>query len=65
MANWTIEEVLRMALRLELQNYGEYEEEARESKIPSLTKMFSFLAGEEKKHIKLIRDKMAELNLKE
>ncbi len=65
MANWTMEEVLRMALRLELQNYGEYEKEAKESQIPSMKKMFAFLAEEEKKHIKLIRDKMAELNLKE
>jgi len=65
MAKWSMEEVLRMALRLELQNYGEYQKEAQESEIPSLKAMFTFLADEEKHHIKLIRDKMAEFKVKE
>jgi rubrerythrin len=65
MAKWSMEEVLRMALRLELQNYGEYQKEAQESDIPSLKAMFTFLADEEKHHIKLIRDKMAEFKVKE
>jgi rubrerythrin len=65
MAKWSMEEVLRMALRLELQNYGEYQKGAQESEIPSLKAMFAFLAEEEKGHIKLIRDKMAEFQVKE
>jgi rubrerythrin len=65
MGKWSMEEVLRMALRLELQNYGEYQKGAQESKIASMKAMFSFLAEEEKKHIKLIRDKMAEFKVKE
>jgi rubrerythrin len=65
MAKWSMEEVLRMALRLELQNFGEYQKGAQESEIPSMKAMFSFLAEEEKKHIKLIRDKMAEFKVKE
>jgi rubrerythrin len=65
MAKWTMEEVLRKALRLELENFGEYEKGARDAKIPSLKEMFSFLAGEEKKHISLIREKMAQYNVQE
>jgi rubrerythrin len=65
MAKWTMEEVLRMALRLELQNYGEYRKGSQESEIPSMKAMFAFLAEEEKMHIKLIRDKMAEFKVKE
>ncbi len=65
MAKWNTGEVLRMALRLELQNYGEYRKGAQESEIPSLKAMFAFLAAEEKRHIKLIRDKMAEFKVKE
>jgi rubrerythrin len=65
MAKWTMEEVLRMALRLELQNYGEYRKGSQESEIPSMKAMFAFLAEEEKGHIKLIRDKMAEFKVME
>ncbi|OGP76856.1 MAG: hypothetical protein A2Z13_10475 [Deltaproteobacteria bacterium RBG_16_64_85] len=65
MAKWTMEEVLRMALRLELQNYGEYRKGSQESEIPSMKAMFAFLAEEEKGHIQLIRDKMAEFKVKE
>lgn len=65
MAKWTMEEALRMALRLELQNYGEYQKGARESQIASMKAMFAFLAEEEKRHIKLIRDKMTEFKVKE
>ncbi len=65
MAKWTMEEALRMALRLELQNYGEYQKGARESQISSMKAMFAFLAEEEKRHIKLIRDKMSEFKVKE
>lgn len=65
MAKWTMDEVLRRALRLEIQNYGEYQKGAQESKVPSMKAMFTFLADEEKRHIKLIRDKMAEFKVKE
>ncbi|MBI5342462.1 MAG: hypothetical protein HZB63_03970 [Deltaproteobacteria bacterium] len=65
MAKWTMEEVLRRALLLEMQHYGEYQKGAREAQIPSLKAMFTFLAEEEKKHSKLIRDKMAEFKVKE
>lgn len=65
MAKWTMDEVLRRALRLELTHCGEYQKGASESKIPALKAMFSFLAEEEKKHAKLIRDKMAQFKVKE
>ncbi len=65
MAKWTMEDVLRKALRLEMRDFGDYEKGAREAKIPSLKEMFSFLAGEEKKHIALIREKMAQHNVRE
>ena len=60
MATITIADALRMALRLERENYGEYVKNAEEAKHPALRAMFSFLAGEEKKHIAIIRAKMAE-----
>lgn len=65
MTEWTLEEVLRRALQLELENFGEYTRGAQEATIPSMKAMFQFLAEEEKRHIKLIRDKMDELKLKE
>jgi rubrerythrin len=65
MTNWTMEQVLRRALQLEVETFGEYKKGAQESKIPSMKAMFEFLAEEEKAHIKLIRDKMAELKFKE
>lgn len=65
MADWTMEEILRRVLLLEKENFAEYRKGAEESNIPSMKAMFDFLAEEEKKHIKLIRDKMTELNLKE
>ncbi len=65
MTNWTMEQALRRALQLEVENFAEYKKGAQESKISSMKAMFEFLAEEEKRHIKLIRDKMAELKLKE
>jgi rubrerythrin len=65
MAKWTMDEVLRRALRLELVHGGEYQKGANEAKIPSLKAMFTFLAEEEKKHARLIRDKMAQYKVKE
>lgn len=65
MAEWTMEEVLRLALRLEMENFGEYNKAAEEAENPAIRAMFKFLADEERNHIKLIRDKMAEFQVKE
>lgn len=65
MADWTIEEVLRRALSLEAENYGEYTREAEAATDPAVKAMFKFLAEEERHHIQLIKDKMAEHNVKE
>lgn len=64
MVNWTVEEALRMALRLEVENHDEYQKEAHKADSPALREMFSFLAAEEKKHIVLIRGRMAALGIK-
>ena len=64
MANWSMEDALRMALRLEEENFLEYEKSAAEATTPGAKSMFLFLAGEEKNHIKLIKEKMAQFNLK-
>lgn len=65
MAEWKMADVLRLALRHEMDNYGEYQKAAKEMESPALRSMFSFLAEEEKKHIKLIKDKMAEFKVTE
>lgn len=65
MAEWTMAEVLRLALRHELDNYGEYRRAAEQMQNPAVKAMFAFLAEEEKGHIKLIRDKMAEFQVGE
>ena len=65
MAEWTMEEVLRLALQHEMQNFGEYKRASEEMQNPAIRSMFKFLAEEEENHIKLIRDKMAEFNVKE
>ena len=64
MANWSMDEALRLALKLEEDNFGEYEKAAREATHPGVRSMFSFLAEEERKHIKLIQDKMAQFHVK-
>jgi rubrerythrin len=64
MANWSMEEALRLALKLEEENFVEYEKNAKEAANPGVRSMFTFLAGEEKKHIQLIKDKMAQFNVK-
>jgi rubrerythrin len=64
MAKWSMEEALRLALRLEEENFGEYEKSAAEASNPGVKKMFRFLADEERNHIKLIKDKMALFNVK-
>ena len=65
MAEWTMADVLRLALRHEMDNFGDYQKAAKEMESPALRSMFTFLAEEEKKHIKLIRDKMAEFKVTE
>ncbi len=65
MAEWTMAEVLRLALRHEMDNFGEYQKAAKEMENPAIRSMFSFLAEEEKRHIKLIKDKMAEFKVTE
>ncbi len=63
MANWSMEEALRMALRLEEENFVEYEKSAAEATIPGVKSMFLFLAEEERKHLKLIKEKMVQFNV--
>jgi rubrerythrin len=65
MAEWTMAEVLRLALRHEMDNFGAYKKASEETQNPATQAMFKFLADEERKHIKLIRDKMAEFKVKE
>jgi rubrerythrin len=65
MATITMADALRMALRLERENYGEYVKNAEEAQNPALRAMFSFLAAEEKKHIGIIQAKMAEHQVSE
>ena len=64
MANWSMEEALRFALKLEEENFVEYEKSAGEATNPGVRTMFRFLADEERKHIQLIQDKMAQFNVK-
>jgi rubrerythrin len=42
----------------------EYEKSAKEAANPGVRSMFLFLAGEERKHIRLIRDKMEQFHVK-
>lgn len=65
MAEWTMEEVLRLALRHEMENFGEYKKAAEQTQNPAVRKMFAYLADEEQRHIQLIRDKMAEFRIQE
>jgi rubrerythrin len=64
MANWSMEEALRMALRLEAENFAEYEKSAAEATNPGVKSMFLFLADEERNHLKLIKEKMEQFNVK-
>jgi len=63
LANWSMEEALRMALRLEQDNFVEYERSAAEATNPGVKAMFLFLAGEERNHLKLIKEKMEQFNV--
>ena len=64
MAEWSMEEALRMALRLEAENFAEYEKSAAEATHPGVKSMFLFLAAEERNHLKLIKDKMKQFHVK-
>jgi len=59
MANWSMEEALRMALRLK-------EEHRLHAGVRRLgvKSMFLFLAGEERNHLKLIKEKMERFHVK-
>jgi rubrerythrin len=64
MANWSMEEALRMALRLEEENFVEYEKSAAEATNPGVKSMFLFLAAEERNHLKFIKEKMEQFHVK-
>ena len=64
MANWSMEEALRFALKLEEENFVEYEKSAGEAANPGVRSMFLFLAGEERRHIQLIKEKMEQFHVK-
>jgi rubrerythrin len=64
MAKWSMEEALRFALKLEEENFVEYEKSAAGAANPGVRSMFRFLADEEGRHVQLIKDKMAQFTLK-
>jgi rubrerythrin len=64
MGNWSMEEALLFALKLEEENFVEYEKSAKEAANPGVRSMFLFLAEEERKHIRLIQDKMEQFHVK-
>jgi rubrerythrin len=47
-------EIIRMALQREKDAVRDYTEYARTAEDPSIREMFVFLAGEEKKHVRLL-----------
>jgi rubrerythrin len=51
-------DVIRMALEREKVAYRNYTEYARTATQPEIREMFLYLAGEEKKHIKLLTDEI-------
>lgn len=51
-------DVIRMALEREKHAVRLYEEFAGTSKDETVRRMFLFLAGEEKKHVKLLQDEI-------
>ena len=64
MADWSMEEALRMELRLEEENFVDYEKSAAEATNPGVKSMFLFLAAEERNHLKLIKEKMEQFHVK-
>jgi rubrerythrin len=63
MADWSMEEALRMAMRLEAETFAEYAKSAAEATNPAVKSMFRFLADEERNHLKLIKEKMERFNV--
>jgi len=51
-------DVMRMALEREKNAVRDYSEFARTAKDPSIREMFEYLAGEERKHVKLLEDEI-------
>ncbi|HEY7528488.1 MAG TPA: ferritin family protein [Candidatus Deferrimicrobiaceae bacterium] len=47
-------EIIRMALQREKDAVRDYTEYAKTAEDPSIREMFVFLAGEEKKHVRLL-----------
>ncbi len=58
MAEGSMPEALRMALRIEKEAFEEYGRCAGETSNPGVKSMFEFLAAEEKRHMELVRDMM-------
>lgn len=48
-------EIIRMALQREKDAVRDYTEYAQTAEDPSIREMFVFLAGEEKKHVRLLQ----------
>ena len=51
-------DVIRMALEREKMAVREYTDFARTAREPSIREMFEFLAGEEKKHVRLLEEEI-------
>jgi len=52
MANWSMQEALRFALKAGGGELREYEKSAKEAANPASGRLFLFLADEERRHIK-------------
>ncbi len=51
-------EIIKMALEREKEAVVDYSEYAKTTSDPKMKKMFLFLAGEEKKHVKLLEEEI-------
>ena len=51
-------DVIRMALERERMAVRQYTDFARTAREPSIREMFEFLAGEEKKHVRLLEEEI-------
>jgi len=58
-------DVIRMALDREKVAYRSYTEYARVATEPAIKELFQFLAEEEKKHVKLLREEIEKETLQE
>lgn len=65
MAHWTMADALRLALKLEIEDFEQYAKGARNADNPGLKAMFAFLAGEEHRHMMMIRERMSALGIPE